>query len=35
MQFFNNHRPHQGLGGHVGCQRLLGGLLRHYFRDAA
>ncbi len=58
VRFFNEPRPHQGLGsqtlpaaragppeepaiddtpaiGRVRCQRFLGGLLRHYFRDAA
>jgi len=53
--FYNQHRPHQGLGnktlptaseghdppivagevGRVRCQRFLGGLLRHYYREAA
>jgi putative transposase len=58
VAFFNEHRPHQGLGnrtlpaaaagppeelaidhapqlGRVRCQRFLGGLLRHYYREAA
>jgi len=58
VAFFNEHRPHQGLGnrtlpaaaagppealaidhtpqiGRVHCQLFLGGLLRHYYRDAA
>ena len=58
VRFFNEHRPHQGLGnrtlpaaatgppeelafnpapetGRIRCQRFLGGLLRHYYCDAA
>ena len=57
-RFFNEHRPHQGLGnrtvpaaatgppeelsseavpdvGTIRCRPFLGGLLRHYYRDAA
>jgi hypothetical protein len=56
-EFYNTHRPHQGLGNRtlaeaatgppvgieevpivgnkpIKCQRLLGGLLRHYYRAA-
>ncbi len=58
VRFFNEHRPHQGLGNltipaaragppevpvrddlaepeQVRCKRILGGLLRHYYRAAA
>ena len=57
-RFYNQHRPHQGLGNRtlpvaatgppqeldhetaantdgIRCQCFLGGLLRHYYRDAA
>jgi putative transposase len=58
IRFFNEYRPHQGLGnltiptaaagpppevdfdpaanvGRIRCRRFLGGLLRHYYREAA
>lgn len=47
IQYFNAERPHQGIGnapisgrssprlGRVRCRERLGGLLKHYYRDAA